>query len=230
MIKKLNIFSIYPVIDQEYCDFINKDVFKIVEEIGKFYESIRGKYLDEKFLIQYRNKKDSEEVFLFKSKDVLDICEKFNLNLMINDQVEIAKKINARGVHLGQSDILYWREKGIIKNNFEELKKYLGNEKIIGISAENVEQALEAQNLGADYVGISAVFSTNTKRDVKAMGIEGVRKIVDKVKISKVAIGGINRGNMGEVLDCGVDSVAMVSEICGAESVGERMRNVIRNL
>ena len=117
------------------------------------------------------------------------------------DDIHIAKKINAHGVHLGQKDI-----------SCNEARNILGSEPIIGISCKNnLELALKAQHEGADYVAFGSIFKTSTKKDVVYCSLEDLKDFVKKIEISSVAIGGINLSNFQEVKRSGVDMIAMSS-------------------
>src|SRR3712207_105398 len=127
----------------------------------------------------------------------------------INDRIDIALAINADGVHLGQSDM-----------PIELARKILGNDKIIGISAGNVKEAIEAEKAGADYVGLGAVFFTGTKKDIdEPIGLAGLREITEKITIPSVAIGGINKENAKSVLATGVNGISVISAILKNEDI-----------
>lgn len=154
-------------------------------------------------IIQYRDKLRSVEDKLRISKQLKTICQSFNSLLIINDDIHIAKKINAHGVHLGQKDI-----------SCNEARNILGSDPIIGISCQNnLELALKAQHEGADYVAFGSIFKTSTKKDVVYCSLEDLKDFVKKIEISSVAIGGINLSNFQEVKRSGVDMIAMSSEL-----------------
>ena len=152
-------------------------------------------------IIQYRDKLRSVEDKLIISKQLKTICQSFNSLLIINDDIHIAKKINAHGVHLGQKDI-----------SCNEARNILGSDPIIGISCQNnLELALRAQHEGADYVAFGSIFKTSTKKDVVYCSLEDLKDFVKKIEISSVAIGGINLSSFHEVKRSGVDMIAMSS-------------------
>ena len=154
-------------------------------------------------VIQYRDKLRSVEDKLIISKQLKTICQSFDSLLIINDDIHIAKKINAHGVHLGQKDI-----------SCNEARNILGSDPIIGISCQNnLELALRAQNEGADYVAFGSIFKTSTKKDVVYCSLEDLKDFVKKIEISSVAIGGINLSRFHEVKRSGVDMIAMSSEL-----------------
>lgn len=130
----------------------------------------------------------------------------YNVPLLINDRVDVALAADADGVHIGQSDMPY-----------AMARKLLGSEKIIGLSVENLEQVYEANKLDVDYIGISPVFSTNTKTDTATpFGIEGIKQVMAVSKHPAVAIGGINSENATAIMQAGANGIAVVSAICSA--------------
>ena len=154
-------------------------------------------------IIQYRDKLRSVKDKLIISKQLKTICQSFDSLLIINDDIHIAKKINAHGVHLGQKDI-----------SCNEARNILGSDPIIGISCQNnLELALRAQHEGADYVAFGSIFKTSTKKDVVYCSLEDLKNFVKKIEISSVAIGGINLSSFHEVKRSGVDMIAMSSEL-----------------
>ena len=130
--------------------------------------------------LQLREKNLDKELFMKEAREIKELCRKYKVPFIINDNVEIAKAIDADGVHVGQSDM----EAG-------DVRKRLGADKIIGVSAKTVEQALLAEKHGADYLGVGAVFSTSTKTDATGVSHETLRDICQAIKIPVVAIGGI---------------------------------------
>ena len=129
---------------------------------------------------------------------------------MVNDSVETAVQAGADGVHVGQSDI-----KG------RNIRAMIGPDRILGISAGTVEEARAAEKAGADYIGVGAVFGTSTKKDARNLSVEKLREISASVSIPVVAIGGINRSNVGELSGSDVDGIAVISALFGAERPGE---------
>ena len=151
-------------------------------------------------IIQYRDKLRSVEDKLRISKQLKTICQSFDSLLIINDDIHIAKKINAHGVHLGQKDI-----------SCNEARNILGSDPIIGISCQNnLELALRAQHEGADYVAFGSIFKTSTKKDVVYCSLEDLKDFVKKIEISSVAIGGINLSSFHEVKRSGVDMLSLI--------------------
>lgn len=156
--------------------------------------------------IQLREKSCGTREFLNEALALQPLLESRNIPLIINDRLDIALAIEADGVHLGQSDM-----------PIGMARKIAGDSLIIGISAESVDDALRAEQEGADYIGISPVFSTPTKTDIAPpLGLEGVRQIRALVDIPLVGIGGINLDNAESVLAAGADGIAVVSAIVSA--------------
>lgn len=161
-------------------------------------------------MVQFRDKEVNDEDFVKIGKRLREITSEFNVPLIVNDRVHLVKEIGADGVHIGQEDF-----------GIEYTRHIIGNEKIIGVSVSNVEEALKAVQDNADYIGISGVFKTDTKKDAKFIGLDGLRKIADAVgdRIFKVAIGGIKIDNAKDVILAGADGIAVVTAITMAEDI-----------
>ena len=165
-------------------------------------------------IIQYRDEEIPPKYQVQIAKQLKEICKDKAL-FIINDRVDIALAADADGVHLGQEDF-----------PIEEARKLLGN-KIIGITVHNVEEALEAEKLGADYISASPIFETTTKLDAgKPVGVKLIEDIKKEVKLPIVAIGGINQENIEEVLKAGADGVAMISAIVTKDDVEKECKKV----
>ncbi len=159
-------------------------------------------------LIQLREKELSYTAFLEQAIQLKKVTDKYHIPLIINDNVDVAKVVNAEGVHVGQKDM----EAGAVRQK-------LGENKIIGVSVQTVEQALLAQKQGADYLGVGAVFSTSTKLDASEVSFETLQKICDAVSIPVVAIGGINAQNIMQLKNSGINGVAVVSAIFAQKDI-----------
>ena len=158
--------------------------------------------------IQLREKKMDEGSFLEEAKEIQKLCRQYQVPFVINDNVDIAARIDADGVHVGQSDM----EAG-------DVRKKLGPDKIIGVSAQTVEHALRAQEHVADYLGVSAVFPTGSKEDATEVSHETLKAICDAVDIPVIAIGGINSGNVSELRGTGICGVAVISAIFAKKDI-----------
>lgn len=152
--------------------------------------------------IQLREKNIAFEEFLSIAKDVKKITDKYKIPFVINDNVDIAVKVNADGVHIGQSD-----------EEINEARKKLGKDKIIGLSAHTVEEALRAEKNGADYIGVGAVFNTLTKTDASHVDYKTLKNICSSVSVPVVAIGGINEDNVLKLKGSGIDGISAISAI-----------------
>ncbi len=166
-------------------------------------------------LIQLREKNVSSLDFFSIASSVKAVTDKYNVPLIINDRLDIALAIDAAGVHLGQSDLPCTIARHI-----------LGSHKILGISAATLEEALEAQEAGADYIGVGAVFPTDTKLDARSVTIAALKNIKDSLSIPVVAIGGINENNFMQLKPAGIDGIAVVSAILGKENIMEAAKKL----
>lgn len=173
--------------------------------------------------LQLREKKISREDFLEEAREIKKLCNEYNVPFIVNDDVEIALMTDADGVHVGQSDM----EAGLVRER-------LGEDKIIGVSARTVEQAVLAEQRGADYLGVGAVFGTSTKDDAKKLDIKTVKEICAAVSIPVVAIGGVSLENIRELEGSGVCGAAVVSAIYAqpdirkaAKELKEELRRVL---
>jgi thiamine-phosphate pyrophosphorylase len=172
-------------------------------------------------IVQLREKDCSTRDFIEQALTVKKFLKARGVPLLINDRVDVAQAIAADGVHLGQTDM-----------PLEIAKKILGDSMIIGISAESLEDAIEAERGGADYLGISPIYATPTKTDTASpLGLKGLREIRNAVKLPLVGIGGLNKDNAAEVIRHGADGVAVVSAIVAADdpaAAAEELKQVIK--
>lgn len=158
--------------------------------------------------VQLREKTLDEEHFLEEAGVLKSLCIKYNVPFVINDNVDIALAIDADGVHVGQNDM----EAG-------NVRKKLGKDKIIGVSAQTVEQAVIAEKQGADYLGVGAVFPTGSKDDAVEVSKDTLRAICDAVNIPVVAIGGVSEENIGELAGTGIAGAAVISAIFAQKDI-----------
>lgn len=169
--------------------------------------------------LQLREKHLEDEEFLAEAMEMKELAKKYRVPLVINDNIEVARKADVDGVHVGQDD-----------QPVEEVRRLLGEDKIIGVSAHNVKEAIKAQEGGADYLGVGAVCATATKTDASVVPFEEIQKICEAVSIPVVAIGGIKKGNIKELKGSGVDGVAIVSAIFGAEDIQAATQELLREV
>ena len=167
--------------------------------------------------VQLREKHASDEEIISEGKKLNEICRKHHVPLIVNDRPDLAKKIGAAGVHVGLSDM-----------GIEKARELLGEDFIIGGSAHNVEEALQAQKAGADYIGCGAVFGSQTKSDVTTLAKKELCAICEAVEIPVVAIGGITAENIKELTGTGIDGVAVVSGLFAAKDKPEMVRRFLK--
>ena len=158
--------------------------------------------------VQLREKNLCYDDFLAEAIEIKDLCRSYNVPLIINDNVDIAIKSGADGVHIGQKDM-----------EVLQARKLLGNNMILGVSARTVEQAVLAEKNGADYLGSGAVFGTTTKADANTLPLETFSAICNAVSIPVVAIGGVSKQNILKLTGLGASGVAVVSAIFSAEDI-----------
>jgi thiamine-phosphate pyrophosphorylase len=171
-------------------------------------------------IVQYRDKEKSSKEMVLKAGKIAKLCKEQNALFLVNDRLDIAQAVDADGVHLGQDDM-----------PLKVARKILGSEKVIGITAHNLEEALQAEQDGADYVGVSPIFKTDTKKDAgEPVGIELVKEVKQKVKIPVVAIGGINLENAKQVISAGADAVCVISAIVCSENVEKAAKAIIEEI
>ncbi len=183
--------------------------------VGKqtLYEQVESALKGGATCVQLREKELDEAAFLEEAVALKKLCGKYGVPFIINDNVDIAMKCGADGIHVGQSDM-----------ETVNVRKAVGDKMIIGVSAQTVEQALAAQKAGADYLGVGAVFSTSTKLDASEVSHRTLKEICAAVDIPVTAIGGINKSNIAELSGIGVDGVALVSAIFAAENIEEECK------
>ncbi len=198
LVKQL---KLYAVSDRRWLKQNGYDIYTAIEE------AIKGGIT----ILQLREKDLNYEDFLKEAIEVKKITTKYGVPLIINDNVEVAIESDADGLHLGQEDL--------IGKNVQEIRKRFGEHKIIGLSANTLEEALKAEQLGADHLGIDTPFSTKTKLDAKNASFENMKKITESVKIPCTAIGGIKKENIPLLAQTGIVGVAVVSAIFGEKDI-----------
>lgn len=166
-------------------------------------------------MLQLREKKMPEPEFLKEAERMKALCARYQVPLIINDNVELACRVDADGVHVGQKD-----------TDVLTARRILGPDKIIGVSARTVEQALLAQEQGADYLGVGAVFPTGTKQDAQVISYERLRSICEAVSIPVAAIGGITRDNLGSLSGSGISGIAVVSAVFAQSDIRQAVREL----
>lgn len=167
-------------------------------------------------LVQYRAKAADGGVLYTEACKLKELCDKYSVPLIINDRLDIALAVGAAGVHLGQDDL-----------PCAVARRLLGEDFIIGVSAHNPAEAVQAVSEGADYLGCGAVFGTATKHDVAKLGLENLRAIRKAVAVPMVGIGGITADNYAEVLATGADGAAIVSGILAQDDIGAVVKKLV---
>ncbi|WP_172254994.1 thiamine phosphate synthase [Saccharibacillus deserti] len=170
-------------------------------------------------ILQFRDKHSGKEELLRKAKALRELTRRCGIPFIVNDHVDLALEVDADGIHLGQGDL-----------PLEEARRRVGG-RIIGISTHAIEEALLAQEQGADYIGAGPVYATQTKADVvDPVGLSYIREVAERISIPFVAIGGIKLGNADEVIRAGASRLCAVSEIVGSADPAEACRAFIRKL
>ena len=204
MINKENLkkaLKLYLVTDSDILK--GRDFYKCIEEAMKSGVT----------MVQLREKDVDGKEFLQKAMKLRELTRKYNVTFIINDRVDIAQLVDADGVHVGQSDI-----------DAVSVRKLMGENKIVGVSARSVEEAKIAKEMGADYLGIGAMFSTSTKKDAKDVSFDTLSHIIEEVDLPFVLIGGITLDNVCELKKFNPDGYALVSGIRGADDISSRVK------
>lgn len=184
-----------------------------------FYKSIENALRGGVTTLQLREKDCSGKEFLEKAYKLRELTKIYNVTFIINDRVDIALLVDADGVHVGQSDISAF-----------EVRKLIGNDKIVGVSTRTMEESIEAKKNGADYLGVGAMFTTNTKLDAKSVSMDILEDIKANINLPIVGIGGINLNNVEKLKACNIDGYAIVSAILGAQDIYEETKKWINIL
>ena len=159
-------------------------------------------------MIQLREKELSSLEFYNQAVDVKQVTDKYHIPLIINDRIDIAMAVQATGVHIGQRDL-----PAVV------VRKVIGENMLLGVSASSIAEAIQAQQDGADYLGVGAMFPTGTKTDADSVSMEELQKIRTAVSLPIVVIGGINKGNAGRFKPMGIDGLAVVSAIIAQSDI-----------
>ncbi len=205
--QRLSKVNLYVIADKKICGD------KRIEDI--VLQAIQGGAQ----MIQYRDKESSDREFLEQAFVLQNICENRKIPFIINDRVDIAAFLKVDGVHLGQDDL-----------PLKIARKILGQSKIIGVSAKNIDQAKEAEKHGADYVGIGPIFDTSTKNIEKPIGLEIIKQAQKHLKIPFFPIGGINLENIDQIVHAGSKRIAVGSAVICANDVKTATRNLLEKI
>ena len=175
---------------------------------SSLYEAVEESLKGGVSCLQLREKNLDAGRFLQEARQLKPLCQLYNVPFIINDNVDIALASDADGVHIGQSD-----------GDVLEIRAHIGHDKILGVSASTVEEALEAERVGADYLGVGAVFPTNTKNDAESVSLPTLRDICNTVSVPVVAIGGITFDNVSLLTDSGICGIAVISAIYAQKDI-----------
>ena len=168
-------------------------------------------------IVQYREKNKSTSEMIEEALKLKKICYGKAI-FLINDRVDVSLAVDADGVHIGQKDM-----------HFEIVRKLLDREKIIGLTVHNLKEAYEAERLGLDYIGLAPIFETDTKENSQApIGVEMIKKIRDKVSLPIVAVGGIDKQNVKDVIRAGADSVVSIKSVLNSNDIYNEIKDFIR--
>ncbi|MBQ9867335.1 MAG: thiamine phosphate synthase [Lachnospiraceae bacterium] len=204
------------------CDRKNMILYAVTDRswVGKqsLIEQVESALKGGVSCVQLREKQLDKEAFLKEAVEMAALCRQYKVPFIINDDVDIALRCGADGVHVGQDDM-----------SVDKVRSIAGDDLIIGVSAHSVEEALTAVRGGADYLGVGAVFQTSTKTNVTAMSYEVLKSICTAVDIPVVAIGGINKDNMTKLAGTGISGVALVSAVFAADDI-ERECRILRSM
>lgn len=188
--KSASDYALYLIADQEVLGDMDLAV------------SIEEAILGGVTVVQVREKSASSREFYYLTKRIKDVTDKYGVPLIVNDRVDLALAVDAAGVHLGQKDL-----------PATAARKLLGPDKILGVSAATLEEAGTAEAEGADYLGVGALYPTDSKSNTRPVTLDLLKAIKETVSIPVIAIGGINHSNVGPVIKTGVDGVAVISAI-----------------
>lgn len=207
ILKKLKNFGLYFITDS-----------KLTKKTA--IEDVKAAIKGGVKIVQYREKDLSTKQMIEEAREIKQICKKSNVLFLINDRIDITIAVNADGVHLGQEEDMPYN---IARN-------LLGKNKIIGLSAHSVRDALQNQKIGADYTSIGPIYHTTTKKIANTIGLEPINQLKNKLKIPFVAIGGINESNINEILKAGAKNVAIISGIVAKDDVKDAVKNFIKKI
>ena len=199
------------------CDKESMILYAVTDRawVGKqsLYEQVESALKGGVTCVQLREKDLDDEAFLNEAMEISALCKQYGVPFFINDNVEIAIKCHADGIHVGQEDM-----------EAAQVRQKVGDDMMIGVSVHSVEEALEAVRNGADCLGVGAMFSTSTKTNIEVLSKEVLKDICDAVDIPVVAIGGITKSNISQLVGTGIDGVALVSAIFAVDDIENECR------
>ncbi|HHW71570.1 MAG TPA: thiamine phosphate synthase [Clostridiales bacterium] len=198
-------YTLYLVTDRE-----------LMQEGKTITEAVEEAILGGVTLVQLREKRVSTLEYYNIACEVKEVTDRYDVPLIIDDRLDIALAVDAAGLHVGQEDL-----------PAKVAREILGPDKILGVSARNLDEALEAKNAGADYLGVGAMFETSTKDDPVYVSIDELKRITKEIDIAVVAIGGINENTIDRLKGTNIDGIAVVSAIIGKEDIRGAARDLL---
>jgi thiamine-phosphate pyrophosphorylase len=168
-------------------------------------------------VIQFRDKTQPKKLVIPNAAEILDLCRQNDVLFIMNDYLDVALAVDADGLHIGQDDL-----------PFEVARRLLPLDKVLGCSVFTPEQTLEAEAAGADYIAVGSIYPTSSKGDANVVGVERLRQVKKVARTPVVAIGGINLNNAREVIECGADSLCVISAVLNAVDITRSAREIIK--
>lgn len=197
--------KLYAITDRHWLKD-NQSIYDIVEQ------ALEGGAT----MIQVREKTLDKNSFIKEVKSILPLCHRYGVPLIVNDDIQVALESKADGIHLGQSDL-----------NSNNINKVVPQSMILGISAQNINQALKAEKMGASYLGVGAVFTTDTKRDASVLNPFILKEIAQSVNIATVAIGGINKNNIKLLENTSIAGISLISAIFAQDNIQQATSDIL---
>ncbi|MDK2967400.1 MULTISPECIES: thiamine phosphate synthase [Lacrimispora] len=183
---------------------------------NKLYEQVEEIVQSGATFIQLREKNLDYDSFVAEGREIRKITDRYNIPFVINDNIDVALAVGADGVHVGQKDL-----------EARKCRELIGEDMILGVSAQTKEQALLAEKSGADYIGVGAVFETSTKTDAKPVSYDTLKEICSSVSIPVIAIGGINEDNIQKLKGSHIDGVAVISAVFAARDKKKAVKTLL---
>ena len=201
------VHGLYVILDPQFC--------KGYTEVEAAQALIKGGVR----IIQWRDKVRDKGEQLPIVREVVRLCAEAGVVSIINDHLDLAMISKADGLHLGQKDL-----------PLPQVKPFFSAENIVGVSNATYEEALRAEEEGADYIAVGAIYETSSKEKTRPAGLETLRRVVEAVSVPVVAIGGINESNIGPVIEAGADAVCVISAVMSAQDIEQAAQNLVSQI
>ncbi|MBU1026469.1 MAG: thiamine phosphate synthase [Candidatus Margulisbacteria bacterium] len=216
-------FKIYDLEKKVYFDLVRRlkldfDLYVVTDPMNDHLKVVRGVIAGGGKVVQLRDKKASKSKLLKLAKQIRKLTAKADVIFIMNDYFDIANKVGADGIHLGQEDLKTM--------SLKQVRRKLGDDKVIGVSTHSFTEAVKAEQQGADYVSLGPIFSTPSKPHMKPLGLNLLRKVAKRVKIPIVAIGGINQSNILRVKKAGVQRAAVIRSVVASKKIKKAVRQL----